>query len=207
MEQNSFGLIFFLVVLSICYVGLTGQVRPLMEGDSTPDQQRKFWLSLFTLPLLGIAVSLSYPHYTAGLAGAGLILGFMLTLHRVSHGFSALTTEPMAVGILYLVSRRSSIGGDPAADIEAVLARFGYSLTIDHLGYLTGGILAGIVAGILPRMMLKRRTISQAKRPVLNARQKDILQRKQLKEKTDKAIYSRKLRKSGALAERMRGLK
>jgi len=129
----------------------------------------------------------------------------MLTLNRVTHGIAALTTEPMAVGILNLMYQRASFGSTQSK-IEQSLAGFGYPLTSAHLGYLTIGIAVGVAAGFIPRMVLKARQIQKAKQPQLNARQIQIAKDKKAKEKAILKGYSRKARRSAGLVDRMRSL-
>lgn len=206
MEANGLGLIFFLAVMSVGYGVLTGQLKPVLTGDATREETQKLLTSMASLPLLGVVVVVSAPHYSIGLAIAGLGLGFLLTLSRITYGISALMTEPIAIGILSLMTRRSAIGGG-ARDVEEVLRSFGYAITADSLGYLSTGIGAGIVLAFIPRLFLKARSIEKAKQPQLNARQKDIRRKKALEEKAVLKSYSRKARKSGALVDRMRALK
>ena len=207
MDYNNFGFIFFLTALSIAYVQITGVLKTAMRHDATSEDRRKCVMGVVTLPLLGAVVTLSAPHYGYGLAGAGLALGFLLTLNRVTHGISALSTEPTAIFILYIVSMRSRVGGNQAAEIEALIARFGYQLTADHVGYLSCGIAAGILLGIAPRMVLKARALEKAEKPRLNARQVHIRKRKKEEEKSVLKSYSRKARRSRGLVDRMRALK
>lgn len=207
LEHNSAGFIFFLACLSVTYVWMTGMVQRATAHDAAPGAKQKLFTSLITLPALGVAVSLSYPNYEVGLAGAGLLLGFVMTLNSVTHGLATLTTEPFAIGALSLVARRSGLSGDMSHNVQGVLARFGYYVTPDHLGYLTCGILAGIIAGIVPRFIMKHRAIQKAKMPVLNGHQRHLKKKKELKEKAILNSYSRKARRRGALVERMRALK
>jgi len=183
MAQNSLGFIFFLLALSIGYVSVTGILRDAVRPDATPDIRCKCVLGIVTLPLLGIAITLSAPHYIYGLVGAGLVLAFLFTLNSVTQGMSVLSTEPTAIGILYLMTYRSRIGGNTTSQIEALIGRFGYQLTVDHVGYLTGGIVAGIVLGIIPRMILKARALEKASQPRRNARQIEIRKKKAAEEK------------------------
>jgi len=106
--------------------------------------------------------------------------------------------------MLYLMAQRSSVGGDAASQVESVLARFGYHLTSDHLGYLTGGIAAGIVIGFVPRMLLKSREFHKANEPQMSARQRQLKKGKKQTEKVSRKGYSRKTR---ALADRVQALK
>ncbi len=206
MEANGLGLIFFLAVMSLGYGVMTGQLKPVIAGDATREETQKLLTSMASLPLLGVVVIVSAPHYSIGLAIAGFGLGFLLTLSRITHGISALMTEPIAIGILSLMTRRSSIGGGPRG-VEEMLRSFGYPITADSLGYLSAGIGVGIVLAFIPRLFLKARNIEKAKQPQLNARQREIRRRKALEEKAILKTYSRKARKSGALVDRMRALK
>ena len=202
MEHNSFGLIIFLTALSIGYVGITGLAQKALSVDATPAIIGKCLMSLVTLPALGIVVTVSYPYYAYGLLGAGIVLGFVLTLNRITVGIAAIGTEPLAVGVLSLMVKRSGVGSNTTQEVEAVLARFGYFLTTEHLGYLTGGIIAGILLGVIPRLMLKHRAIQNAKLPVQTGRQRQ----KAIREKAIRSSYSRKARKQGALVDRMQAL-
>ncbi len=207
MDYNSIGFIFFLAALSIAYVQITGVLENALRPDATPEARKKCVMSIVTLPILGVVITLSAPHYAYGLAGAGLLLGFVLTLNRVTHGISALSTEPTAIFILYLVSMRSRISGNKVSEIEALIARFGYQLTADHVGYLSCGIAGGIVLGIVPRMVLKARALRKAARPRMTARQIEIHNRKKAEEKAVLKSYSYKARRLRGLVARLRALK
>lgn len=202
-DHNSLGFIFFLFALSLGFVAVTGIAKQGMAADATPDEKRNLMQSLVTLPALGIVLTLSYPHYTIGLVGAGLVLGFVLTLNRITIGLSALGTEPTAVGILYLMARRGA-RQDAVPAMEEVLAGFGYNLTHDHLGFLTGGILAGIVLGVIPRLILKSRALRQEQAPPPK-RKSRVEQLTGEAPEAGRPVLSRKVQKSG-LADRIRSV-
>lgn len=75
--QNSFGFIFSRLALSIGYVSITGVLCDPLRPDATPSMRKKCVLDIITVPLLGLAITLSAPHYIYGLIGAGLVLGII----------------------------------------------------------------------------------------------------------------------------------
>lgn len=204
-DPNTLGFIAFLTALSIGYVTMFGVTKRAMAADATADDRRKLVLSVVTLPVLGIVLTFFHPYYKAGLLFSGFVLAFVMTLNRVTHGIAALTTEPMALGILSVVYQRASFGGT-RAKIEQSLAGFGYPLTADDMGFLTMGVAAGVVIGFIPRMLLKSRQLQKAAQPRLNARQIQLAKEKQKKDKSALNAYSRKARKSGALVDRIRSV-
>ena len=204
-EHNSLGFIFFLFALSVGFAAINGTMRRATVADATFADQRKLFLSIFTLPLLGLALTLTYPHYHIGLVGAGAILGLVMTLQSVAAGLSVLGTEPMAVSVLYVMARRSTTG-DSVAAMEEVLSRFGYHLTQDHVGFLTGGILVGIVIGFFPRMAIKARKSQPVKVRATRVNRGSTQQRSQpAKVKPDAPTFSKRSQKSG-LADRIRSV-
>ena len=204
-DHNSLGFIFFLSALSVGFTAISGVMKRGTAADATPEDLRKLILSIITLPLLGVALSLTYPHYHIGLVGAGVVLGLVLTLQSITTGISALSTEPMVVGILYMMSRRSTTG-DAASAMEEVMSRFGYFLTQDHLGLLTGGILGGIVLGALPRLAMKSRQVKKSKSPKPRARRQQSQQSPERNNApSGTAVFSKKSQKSG-LADRIKSI-
>ena len=130
-----------------------------------------------------------------------------MTLNSFSHGLAALTTEPLAVGMLGLVSKRSGTGGDTSTNVQEMLGRFGYQLTPDHIGYLTGGVLVGVALGALPRFFMKYRSIQKAKMPKVSGQRRNMKKQAEANANAAGKTYSRKARKQGALVERMQALK